>query len=140
MVAGIRSGGYGTVVLGAAFWGMVAGVSLLVGALLGLFVRVPVRVVGLVMGVGVGVLISAVAFELTGAAYDRAGAWPVVLGLSAGALTFFSGDLADRPPRCQRPQGPHGNRCGAGCIALPLTRSRGHVGRHPGVAPRSASV
>ena len=30
-------------------------------------------------------LISAVAFELTGAAYDRAGALPVVLGLSAGA-------------------------------------------------------
>ena len=78
--------------LQAAFWGLVAGTSLLIGALIGLFVRVPVRVVGLVMGFGVGVLISAVAFELTGAAYDRAGAWPVVLGLSGGAMTFFVGD------------------------------------------------
>jgi ZIP family zinc transporter len=102
------------VVLEAAFWGLVAGVSLLIGALLGLFVRVPVRVVGLVMGFGVGVLISAVAFELTGAAYDRAGAWPVVLGLSAGALTFFLGDVAiDRLGAGAR-KDPTGTGAGAG--------------------------
>lgn len=71
--------------LEAAFWGFVGGASLLIGALVGLFLSVPIRLVGLVMGFGVGVLISAVAFELTGAAYDRAGAVPVVLGLSAGA-------------------------------------------------------
>ena len=117
MVAGIRPGGYGTVVLEAAFWGMVAGVSLLVGALLGLFVRVPVRVVGLVMGVGVGVLISAVAFELTGAAYDRAGAWPVVLGLSAGALTFFLGDLAIDRLGARGRKDPTGTGAGAGSSA-----------------------
>ena len=104
-------------VLEAAFWGLVAGVSLLIGALLGLFVRVPVRVVGLVMGFGVGVLISAVAFELTGAAYDRAGAWPVVLGLSAGALTFFLGDLAiDRLGAGAR-KDPTGTGAGAGSSA-----------------------
>jgi ZIP family zinc transporter len=79
-------------VLEAAAWGFVGGGALLVGALIGLFAAVPVRVVGLVMGFGVGVLISAVAFELTGEAYDRSGAIPVVLGLSAGAVTFFSGD------------------------------------------------
>ena len=79
--------------LEAAWWGFVGGASLLLGALIGLFVRVPTRMVGLVMGFGVGVLISAVAFELTGAAYDRAGAVPVVLGLSAGAAVFYAGDL-----------------------------------------------
>jgi ZIP family zinc transporter len=105
------------VVLEAAFWGLVAGVSLLIGALLGLFVRVPVRVVGLVMGFGVGVLISAVAFELTGAAYDRAGPWPVVLGLSAGALTFFLGDVAiDRLGAGAR-KDPTGTGAGAGSSA-----------------------
>ncbi|MEO5665621.1 MAG: ZIP family zinc transporter, partial [Nocardioides sp.] len=77
----------------AAGWGFVAGGSLLIGALIGLFVPVPTRVVGLVMGFGVGVLISAVAFELTESAYDRAGAVPVVLGLSGGALVFYTGDL-----------------------------------------------
>ena len=60
--------------LQAAFWGFVGGASLLIGALVGLFLSVPIRLVGLVMGFGVGVLIGAVAFELTGAAYDRAGA------------------------------------------------------------------
>ena len=78
--------------LEAAFWGFVGGAALFLGALIGLFVRVPLRVVGLMMGFGVGVLISAVAFELTGGAYERAGAWPVILGLSAGALAFFVGD------------------------------------------------
>ncbi len=103
--------------LEAAFWGLVAGVSLLIGALLGLFVRVPIRVVGLVMGFGVGVLISAVAFELTGAAYDRAGAWPVVLGLSAGALTFFVGDWTiDRLGAGGR-KDPTGTGAGAGSSA-----------------------
>jgi zinc transporter, ZIP family len=79
-------------VLEAASWGFVGGASLLLGALIGLFASVPVRIVGLVMGFGVGVLISAVAFELTGAAYDRSGAWPVVLGLAAGSVTFYAGD------------------------------------------------
>jgi ZIP family zinc transporter len=83
--------------LTAGFWGFVGGASLLLGALIGLFLPVPTRLVGLVMGFGVGVLISAVAFELTGAAYDRSGPLPVVLGLSAGALTFYAGDwLIDR--------------------------------------------
>jgi zinc transporter, ZIP family len=83
--------------LAAGFWGFVGGASLLLGALIGLFLPVPTRLVGLVMGFGVGVLISAVAFELTGAAYDRSGPLPVVLGLSAGALTFYAGDwLIDR--------------------------------------------
>lgn len=139
MVAGIRSGGYGTVVLEAAFWGMVAGVSLLVGALLGLFVRVPVRVVGLVMGVGVGVLISAVAFELTGAAYDRAGAWPVVLGLSAGALTFFLGDLAIDRLGARGRKDPTGTGAGAGSSAATHSFSGPCWTASPS-PPRSASV
>ena len=48
--------------LEAAFWGFVGGAALLIGALVGLFLSVPIRLVGLVMGFGVGVLISAVAF------------------------------------------------------------------------------
>jgi zinc transporter, ZIP family len=117
MIVAIRSGGYWAVVLEAAFWGLVAGGSLLIGALLGLFVPVPVRVVGLVMGFGVGVLISAVAFELTGEAYDRAGAWPVVLGLSAGALTFFLGDLAIDRLGVGGRKDPTGTGAGAGSSA-----------------------
>lgn len=104
-------------VVEAAFWGFVGGGALLVGALLGIFVPVPIRIVGLVMGFGVGVLISAVAFELTGAAYDRAGALPVVLGLSAGSLTFFAGDrIIDRRGGDDR-KDPSGVDAGAGSSA-----------------------
>jgi zinc transporter, ZIP family len=104
-------------VLQAAFWGFVGGGALLIGALLGLFLPVPIKLVGLVMGFGVGVLISAVAFELTGAAYDRAGPIPVVLGLSAGALTFYAGDwLIDRRGAKNR-KDPTGTDAGPGSSA-----------------------
>ena len=101
----------------AALWGFVGGAALMIGALIGLSLPVPIRIVGLVMGFGVGVLISAVAFELTGAAYDRAGPVPVVLGLSAGALTFFAGDwVIDRKGGESR-KDPTGTDAGAGSSA-----------------------
>ncbi len=78
--------------LAAAWWGLVGGLALVVGALLGLFARPSTRVVGLVMAFGAGVLISAVAFELTLEAHEAAGGGAVVAGLCAGALTFFVGD------------------------------------------------
>jgi ZIP family zinc transporter len=76
----------------AAFWGFVGGFALIVGAVVGLTVRTPPKVIGLVMGFGAGVLISAVAFDLTEEAFEAAGAVPVVVGLAAGALTFYAGD------------------------------------------------
>jgi ZIP family zinc transporter len=81
----------------ATFWGLVGGVSLVIGAAIGLWLPVPARVVGLVMGFGAGVLISAVAFELTQEAFDESGGGTVTLGLLAGALTFYGFDrLIDR--------------------------------------------
>ena len=58
----------------------------------------PQRVVGLVMAFGAGVLISAVAFELVEEGIRKGNEagnwqWPIALGLTAGALTFFVGDL-----------------------------------------------
>ena len=76
----------------AAFWGFVGGFALIVGAVVGLKVPAAAKVVGLVMAFGSGVLISAVAFDLTEEAFEAAGAVPVVLGLVAGALAFFAGD------------------------------------------------
>jgi len=79
-------------VLEAAFWGFVGGAALFIGAAMALYLHTSMRSVGLVMGFGTGVLISAVAFELTREAYDKAGADAVVLGLLAGSLVFFAGD------------------------------------------------
>lgn len=80
-------------VLEAGFWGFVGGVALLVGALVGLYARQSQRVIGLIMGFGAGVLVSALAFELTEESFARGGTASVVPGLAAGALTFWAGDL-----------------------------------------------
>lgn len=83
--------------LEAALWGFVGGGALLVGALIGLFVPTTLRAIGLVMGFGAGVLISAVAFELTSEAFELGGTDAVSAGLALGALAFFAGDeLVDR--------------------------------------------
>jgi ZIP family zinc transporter len=76
----------------AALWGFVGGVALLVGAGIGLVWQGRLRLIGLVMAFGSGVLISAVAFELTSEAFERGGGLQVTLGLAAGALAFFGGD------------------------------------------------
>jgi ZIP family zinc transporter len=107
-------------VLEATFWGFVGGFALLVGAAAGIWLPTSKRFVGLVMGFGTGVLISALAFELTGDAYEEGGWVPVVLGLSAGALTFFGGDwLIDRRGGHRR-KSPSGPQEGAGAGALVL--------------------
>src|SRR5690349_15572691 len=78
--------------LEALFWGFVGGAALLVGAVIGLKARTSQRVIGLVMAFGAGVLISALAFELTAESFDRGGTVAVALGLAAGGLSFFAGD------------------------------------------------
>lgn len=105
--------------LEAAFWGFVGGASLLLGALVGLYAPFPRRLIGIIMGFGAGVLISAVAFELTKEAFDRSGTDAVIGGLAAGALTFFAGDwLIDHRGGEHRKrsggQQQHGGASGAG--------------------------
>jgi zinc transporter, ZIP family len=79
-------------VLEAGLWGLAAAATLVVGALIGLFARIPGRFVALVLAFGVGALISAVAFDLTEEAFRVGGTLPVAVGLGIGALTFFGGD------------------------------------------------
>ncbi|ABG05737.1 putative integral membrane protein [Rubrobacter xylanophilus DSM 9941] len=80
--------------LAAAFWGLVGGSALVLGALGGLYLGVPRRALSLVMALGAGVLISSVAFELTAESYERGGFGAVAAGLLCGSLVFFAADLA----------------------------------------------
>jgi zinc transporter, ZIP family len=81
--------------LTAGFWGALSASSLLIGAALAVWLRPSNRTVGLVMGFGSGTLFSALAYELVPEA--ARGDFPVVFGLSAGALTFFLADwIIDR--------------------------------------------
>jgi ZIP family zinc transporter len=79
-------------VLAAGLWGLAAASTLVAGALIGLFVRIPNRIVGLVLAFGVGALISALAFDLTEEAFRVGGTLTVAVGLGTGALTYYVGD------------------------------------------------
>ncbi len=105
----------------AGFWGFVGGVALVLGALLALARPFSARTIGLVMAFGAGVLISALAFELTEDAYDAAGAREVVVGLALGALTFYVGDRW-----LDRVGGKHRKRS-SGAQAGPGTDAKGLV-------------
>jgi zinc transporter, ZIP family len=75
-------------------WGFLAASTLIVGGAVALRWSIGERTLGLVMAFGSGVLISAVAFELVQEAWDREGGrTSVALGLFAGSLTFWAGDL-----------------------------------------------
>src|SRR5919199_3297798 len=78
--------------LDAAFWGLVGGFALLVGGVAGLKLRASQRIIGLIMAFGAGVLISALAFELTEEAFRRGGLDAVAAGMAGGAISFFVGD------------------------------------------------
>ncbi len=80
--------------LEAAFWGLVGGLALLGGAAIAILLRPSARVNAFVMAFGAGVLISAVAFDLTEEAITIGGGGAAALGLAAGAAVFFGGDRA----------------------------------------------
>jgi ZIP family zinc transporter len=95
-------------VLEAAVWGLITSGSLLVGAGLSFAFRPGRRLVGLTMAFGSGALISAVAYDLVLDAFDERVVWPA-LGLAAGALAFFVGDvLIDRLGGERRSMGHEG--------------------------------
>jgi ZIP family zinc transporter len=74
-------------------WGTLAACSLVIGALVALWFRISLRVIGLIMAFGAGVLISAVAFDLVEEAANKAhGNGAAIAGLFAGCLVFFGGD------------------------------------------------
>ncbi len=78
----------------ALLWGFVATSSLIIGGALGNWIDFGRRTLGIIMAFGAGVLISAVAYELTvDAMRDAAGTGYPALGFLAGALTFFFIDM-----------------------------------------------
>ena len=79
--------------LSAAAWAGLAASTLLIGAALGVELRVSKRMLGLVMGFGAGALIASVSFELTEDAFELSGGVPLALGLALGATAYYVGDL-----------------------------------------------
>jgi zinc transporter, ZIP family len=100
----------------AAFaWGFLAAGTLILGGAYALRWRVHERTLGLVMAFGSGVLISSVAYELVGEAFDtHHGNGAVAGGLFAGSAVFFLGDtLIDRMGGADRKDSGGGQQNGA---------------------------
>lgn len=120
MLTGSTSGVIINLMFEAFGWGLVAASSLVIGALVASYFSVPKRLLGLVMAFGVGVLISAVSFELVEEAFQSTNkGWSLAAGLSAGALAFFFGDVAiNRMGGRRRKRDGTGVRAGSGLAIL----------------------
>src|SRR5205085_8838864 len=79
--------------LKAAFWGLVAGSALLVGAAAGYFARVSQRIIAAIMAFGAGVLISALSFDLMDEAYRQGGFDSTAIGFVGGAAVYTAANL-----------------------------------------------
>jgi ZIP family zinc transporter len=78
--------------LEAGFWGLVGGLALVVGAGIALVWTIPERAIAFVMAFGAGVLVSAVAFDLTEEAIQIGGGGAAAFGLFGGAFVYFFGN------------------------------------------------
>ena len=78
----------------AGAWGLLAGGTLVVGALIAWFVTVPQRVVAGIMAFGAGVLISALSFDLMDEAESSGGLTATASGFVAGAVVYVVANIA----------------------------------------------
>jgi ZIP family zinc transporter len=76
----------------AAFWGGLAAISLIIGAVVAVRLHPSERVTGAVMGFGAGALLGGIAYELVPESLLRDAGGGMFVAFAAGALTFFAGD------------------------------------------------
>lgn len=69
-------------------WGLVSGMALLLGSLVGYYIKISHKVIAVIMGFGAGVLVSALAFELMDEAYNKAGVTAASIGFLAGGILY----------------------------------------------------
>jgi ZIP family zinc transporter len=72
----------------AGLWGLFAGGALVIGAVIGYWVRLSDRRIAGIMAFGAGVLISALCFELMAEAYKQGGLRAAVFGFASGAVVY----------------------------------------------------
>ncbi|MGM0847061.1 MAG: ZIP family metal transporter [Bacillota bacterium] len=74
--------------LQAALWGGVTSLSLFIGALLGIYMKIPDRVVAYIMAFGTGLIIGSATFDLLSEAQGKANLVLITLLFLLGALIF----------------------------------------------------
>jgi zinc transporter, ZIP family len=74
--------------LRAVVFGVIASSALVIGAVLGVLVRLPQRLLAMLLAFAAGALITALAFELFEDSYEQGGAVAAGIGFAAGAIIF----------------------------------------------------
>jgi len=69
-------------------FGFIAGIALLLGAVIGIVFKPSKRIAAMIMGFGSGVLISALTFDLIEDAYHVGGIIPISIGIIIGSISF----------------------------------------------------
>jgi ZIP family zinc transporter len=108
--------------LTAGLWWLLGAPSLLLGAAVAFFLRLPRYVIAGIMSFGFGVLISAVAYDLLEDGYQEGGIWPMVAAAVAGSAAYA---LADWAVSCggahsRKPSGDQPNAGQGGGLAIPI--------------------
>lgn len=78
--------------ISAGLWGLFGASSLVVGAAIAFFVKMPRTVTAGIMSFGCGVLISAVAYDLLEDGFQEGGIWPIVGGAVLGSAAYALAD------------------------------------------------
>jgi ZIP family zinc transporter len=107
----------------AILFGVAASSALVIGGVAGAYLRPPKAVTAILLAFASGALISALALELFGPAFETGGALPAGLGLLAGAAVFVVVDVAlDRKVAGPEADGRETSGAGArqGGVGLPL--------------------
>ncbi len=107
----------------AILFGLAASSALVIGGVAGAYWRPPKRVTAILLAFASGALISALAIELFGPAFETGGALPAGLGLLAGAAVFVAVDVAlDKKVAGPQADGRETAEAGArrGGVGLPL--------------------
>ena len=101
----------------AGLWGALAASALVLGAVAGLTLGIPRRIVALVFAFGGGALVSALAFDLADEAFRAGGTLVFALGLAAGALAYYAGGrLIDRGRASDDGGAPNGSTGGPAIV------------------------
>ena len=69
-------------------FGAVASSALIIGAAIGVWFKLPKRLLAMLLAFAAGALITALSFELFEDSYERGGIWLAAIGLFVGAMVF----------------------------------------------------
>lgn len=72
----------------AIIFGAIASSALILGAVVGMRVQFPKRVLAAMLAFAAGALITALTFEMFEESYEQGGIWRAVVGLAVGAVVF----------------------------------------------------